>query len=45
MKTRNRIKRILAGIMAATMAMSLIPTLSYAAQFWSFRKEINIPKP
>jgi hypothetical protein len=32
MKTRNKIKRILAGIMAASMAFSLVPTLSYAAQ-------------
>ena len=32
MKTRNKIKRILAGIMAASVAISLVPTLSYAAQ-------------
>lgn len=32
MKTRNKIKRILADIMAASMAISLVPTLSYAAQ-------------
>lgn len=32
MKARNKIKRILAGIMAASMAISLVPTLSYAAQ-------------
>ena len=32
MKARRKIKRILAGIMAASMAISLVPTLSYAAQ-------------
>ena len=32
MKARSKIKRILAGIMAASMAISLVPTLSYAAQ-------------
>lgn len=32
MKTRNKIKRILAGVIAASMAISLVPTLSYAAQ-------------
>lgn len=30
--TKNIMKRILAGIMAASMAISLVPTLSYAAQ-------------
>ena len=32
MKTKSKIKRVLAGIMAASMAMSLIPTISFAAQ-------------
>ena len=32
MKARSKIKRILAGIMTASMAISLVPTLSYAAQ-------------
>ena len=30
--TKNIMKRILAGVMAASMAISLVPTLSYAAQ-------------
>lgn len=32
MKTRYKIKRVLAGILAAGMAMSFIPTVSFAAQ-------------
>ncbi len=32
MKTRSKIKRILAGIMAANVVVSLIPTVSFAAQ-------------
>lgn len=32
MKMKNKFKRILSGIMAASMAISLVPTLSYAAQ-------------